>query len=81
MNDADFATLILLRHGETEWNLSGRWQGQAADTRLTELGRQQARAAAHRLRCYPISAIYSSDLLRLRDRPDRRPGVGRPTAG
>lgn len=63
-NDADPTTLLLLRHGETEWNLSGRWQGQAADTRLTELGRQQARVVAHRLRSYPIHAIYSSDLLR-----------------
>ncbi len=57
-------TLLLLRHGETEWNLSGRWQGQAADTPLTEMGRQQARIVAGRLRGYPIRAIYSSDLLR-----------------
>jgi broad specificity phosphatase PhoE len=64
MNNADPTTLLLLRHGETEWNLSGRWQGQAADTPLTELGRQQARIVARRLRAYPIRAIYSSDLLR-----------------
>lgn len=64
MNNADPTTLILLRHGETEWNLSGRWQGQAADTELTDLGRQQARLAANRLRSYPINVIYSSDLLR-----------------
>lgn len=57
-------TLILLRHGETEWNLSGRWQGQAADTPLTALGREQARIVARRLRSYPIDAIYSSNLLR-----------------
>jgi broad specificity phosphatase PhoE len=63
-NHTEPTTLILLRHGETEWNLSGRWQGQAADTRLTELGRQQARVVALRLRSYPIHAIYSSDLLR-----------------
>lgn len=64
MNNADPTTLILLRHGETEWNLSGRWQGQAADTPLTDLGREQARIVAGRLRAYPIRAIYSSDLLR-----------------
>jgi probable phosphoglycerate mutase len=64
MNNADTTTLILLRHGETEWNLSGRWQGQAADTPLTKLGREQARIVASRLRSYPIRAIYSSDLLR-----------------
>ncbi|HNS01558.1 MAG TPA: histidine phosphatase family protein [Anaerolineae bacterium] len=64
MNRANPTTLLLLRHGETEWNLSGRWQGQAADTELTDLGRQQARLAANRLRSYPINVIYSSDLLR-----------------
>lgn len=64
MNNADPTTLLLLRHGETAWNLSGRWQGQAADTPLTELGREQARIVASRLRVYPIRAIYSSDLLR-----------------
>ncbi len=64
MNSADTTTLLLLRHGETEWNLSGRWQGQAADTPLTALGREQARIVAGRLRSYPIRAIYSSDLLR-----------------
>lgn len=63
-NSADPTTLILLRHGETEWNLSGRWQGQAADTPLTALGREQARIVAGRLRSYAIGAIYSSDLLR-----------------
>lgn len=57
-------TLILLRHGETEWNLNGRWQGQAADTALTDLGRAQARLAACRLQRYPIDVIYSSDLSR-----------------
>jgi probable phosphoglycerate mutase len=60
----DNSTLILLRHGETDWNLSGRWQGQATDTRLTERGREQARIVAKRLREHPIQAIYSSDLLR-----------------
>lgn len=64
MPNADSTTLILLRHGETEWNLTGRWQGQAADTPLTDLGREQARIVARRLRAYPIRAIYSSDLLR-----------------
>lgn len=57
-------TLILLRHGETEWNLSGRWQGQAADTPLTGLGRAQAELVARRLQNYSIDIIYSSDLSR-----------------
>jgi probable phosphoglycerate mutase len=64
MSNAEPVTFILMRHGETEWNLSGRWQGQAADTPLTDLGRAQARIVAARLRAYPIRAIYSSDLLR-----------------
>ncbi|MFZ2489134.1 MAG: histidine phosphatase family protein [Anaerolineae bacterium] len=57
-------TLILLRHGETEWNLTGRWQGQAADTPLTAAGRSQAHVVARRLLGWPLRAIYSSDLLR-----------------
>lgn len=64
MTHPDPTTLLLLRHGETEWNLTGRWQGQAVDTPLTELGRQQVRIVAQRLRSYPIQAIYSSDLAR-----------------
>ena len=63
-NGADKTTLILLRHGETEWNLTGRWQGQDANTLLTERGREQAQVVARRLRSYPIEAIYSSDLSR-----------------
>lgn len=63
-NGAGNTTLILLRHGETEWNLTGRWQGQDANTPLTERGREQARVVARRLSAYPIEAIYSSDLSR-----------------
>lgn len=40
--------LILLRHGQTEWNRDGRFQG-ARDSRLTELGRAQAAAIGARL--------------------------------
>ena len=66
-NHDNATTLILLRHGETEWNLTGRWQGQAADTSLTKGGREQARMVARRLRAYPVQAIYSSDLKRAWD--------------
>ena len=52
-NHDNATTLILLRHGETEWNLSGRWQGQAMDTDLSERGREQARIVARRLRLKP----------------------------
>jgi broad specificity phosphatase PhoE len=58
------ATRILLaRHGETDWNHTGRWQGHA-DPPLNELGRRQAAALAERLSHEGISAIYTSDLQR-----------------
>lgn len=58
-------TLYLLRHGETEWNRTGRIQGWAY-TRLNDTGRQQAAAAAAYLAAEtpPIGAVYSSDLPR-----------------
>ncbi|MCL4528358.1 MAG: histidine phosphatase family protein [Chloroflexi bacterium] len=55
--------LILIRHGETDWNLEGRWQGQA-DVALNERGRAQAVLIAQELKDVSISAIYSSDLIR-----------------
>jgi probable phosphoglycerate mutase len=42
------ATLVLLRHGESEWIREGRFQGQA-ETQLSELGRRQAALAGERL--------------------------------
>ena len=59
------ATLFLVRHGETDWNAAGRWQGQT-DVPLNARGRDQAREVAGRLRAGGIAAIASSDLLRAR---------------
>jgi broad specificity phosphatase PhoE len=58
--------LVLLRHGQTEWNADSRMQGQL-DTELTELGRTQAKDAALALADLPILAIVSSDLHRAVD--------------
>jgi probable phosphoglycerate mutase len=53
--------ILLVRHGQSEWNLTGRWQGQT-DPPLTDLGRAQAAAAARSLGT--VDAIWSSDLQR-----------------
>lgn len=53
--------VLLVRHGQSEWNAQGRWQGQA-DPPLSELGRAQARAAANSLGA--VDAVFASDLQR-----------------
>lgn len=57
--------LWVVRHAESSWNASGRYQGQT-DVSLSELGRRQAEALAERLRGQPFTAVYSSDLERAR---------------
>lgn len=56
-------TILLARHGETDWNLERRVQGHS-DRRLNERGRTQARALAEELEHEHLDAIYSSDLAR-----------------
>ncbi|BBX23258.1 glucosyl-3-phosphoglycerate phosphatase [Mycolicibacter terrae] len=58
--------LILLRHGQTEFNAGSRMQGQL-DTVLSDLGRAQAEAAAEVLRKRHPLLIVSSDLWRAYD--------------
>ena len=55
--------ILLARHGETDWNRLGRWQGHA-DPPLNEAGLSQAAELAERLAGDGIAAVYSSDLVR-----------------
>ena len=59
--------LLILRHGQSEWNAQGKWQGQA-DPPLTKVGEKQAKAAAQKLLsvCKSFDKIASSDLRRAR---------------
>jgi probable phosphoglycerate mutase len=61
-------TVYLIRHGETDWNLDGRWQGHS-DVPLNPAGRQQALLLARRLADEGVrfNALYSSDLSRAWD--------------
>jgi broad specificity phosphatase PhoE len=55
--------LILIRHGETDWNVEGRYQGQA-DPPLNQRGLAQARQLAQKLRDVGLDVLYSSPLRR-----------------
>jgi broad specificity phosphatase PhoE len=58
--------LLLVRHGETDWNRERRFQGHA-DPPLNDAGREQARELADRLAGENIAAVYTSDLRRARE--------------
>jgi len=59
----DHHLLFLARHGETEWNRVGRWQGKT-DIPLSEAGRVQARALGAYLQGRGIVRVHASDLSR-----------------
>jgi broad specificity phosphatase PhoE len=63
--DALETTLILVRHGETQWNAEDRVQGQQ-DCPLNDRGCEQARRVSERLAGLRVDAVYSSDSGRAR---------------
>ncbi len=58
-------TLILVRHGESEWNKLGLWTGHT-DVGLTDLGIEQARTAAEQLRDLEVHICHTSSLGRVK---------------
>ncbi len=58
--------VLLARHGQTEWNLVGRWQGHT-DIPLDATGREQARALGENLRGHGVAHVVASDLSRARE--------------
>jgi len=58
--------ILLVRHGETSWNLEGRFQGRS-DVPLNQKGKEQANALAFALRGESLTAIYSSPLVRAKE--------------
>jgi probable phosphoglycerate mutase len=66
LKQADSIRLLLVRHGETQWNREGRFQGQI-DVPLNEQGRHQAHQAADFLKLLPLDAAVSSPMARPRE--------------
>ena len=58
--------LILVRHGQTDWNAGGRYQGQS-NVALSALGRRQAELLAAHFPVKHLDVIYTSDLDRARE--------------
>lgn len=58
---------LLVRHGETDYNRDGRWQGAGSDPPLNQKGRLQARMLSRRLAGRPVTALYTSPQRRARE--------------
>jgi probable phosphoglycerate mutase len=72
--DPPHHTIFLARHGETEWNRAGRWQGKT-DIPLSDVGRAQARALGTMLAGRGIVAVHASDLTRASETAEIVAGV------
>lgn len=64
--------IYLIRHGQTEWNLLGRGQGQEADIPINDTGKEDARKTGEYLKQFrakdkPFDAIYASPMLRAKE--------------
>ena len=73
-------TVYLIRHGETDYNLTHRFQGMWVESHLTETGKAQARAASALLADIPFDRLYVSAAERTRETasllfPDRSDAV------
>lgn len=67
---ADEARIVLVRHGQTEYNREGRWQGVGSDIPLNAAGRAEAARVAEALVDRfdgTLAALYTSDLARARE--------------
>jgi broad specificity phosphatase PhoE len=64
--DSSGIKILLVRHGETDWNLAGRFQGRS-DVPLNQKGVEQANALASALGGESLAAIYSSPLARAKE--------------
>ncbi|MBI2074982.1 MAG: 2,3-diphosphoglycerate-dependent phosphoglycerate mutase, partial [Candidatus Levybacteria bacterium] len=60
------AYLILIRHGESEWNAQGLWTG-LTDIPLSEKGKQEAQKAVEMLKNIPLNIAYTSTLSRAKE--------------
>ncbi len=61
--------LILVRHGESEWNAKGLWTGWM-DIPLSDKGREEARSAGKKIKDLPIDIAYTSTLSRAQETAD-----------
>ncbi len=59
--------LYLIRHGETDYNVEGRYQGMYGESRLTESGREQARALPPLLSPLPFTHVFCSTAHRAKE--------------